>query len=354
MRDILTIENPKLAREWDYEKNASLRPEDFTGGSNKKVWWLCKYGHSWRATICSRKKTGCPVCAGKKVKAGFNDLKTINPLLVKQWDEVKNGALHPDEVTAYSNKKAWWICEKGHSWQADIASRNTGSGCPYCNRKYVLSGFNDLQTLSPELAQEWDYVKNIPLRPEIVMGSTSQAVWWLCGHGHSWKARINNRRMGKGCPYCSGRRVIPGTSDLKTLRPELAAEWDFNKNGTLMPEHITAQANIHVWWICSQNHSYRARVSGRFYGNGCPFCGGLLAYPGESDIGTLNPDLLSEWDFDRNKDISPSDLRPCSKKKVWWICKNGHHWFISAAQRNTGSGCPYCAGKIPMRTRLVK
>ena len=38
-------ENPALAAEWDYEKNGDLRPEDFTGGSNRKVWWRCEKGH---------------------------------------------------------------------------------------------------------------------------------------------------------------------------------------------------------------------------------------------------------------------------------------------------------------------
>jgi len=354
MSDILTIENPDLALEWDYEKNGILRPENFTGGSSKKVWWLCEYGHSWQTAIYTRKKCGCPVCAGKMVVTGFNDLKTINPSLAKEWDNEKNRDLRPVSVTAFSNKNAWWICGLGHSWQARIARRNMGGGCPYCNHKYVLAGFNDLQTLSPVLAREWDYSKNAALSPDSVMGSTSRAVWWLCEFGHSWKARIDNRRMGKGCPYCSGRRALSSFNDLKTLRPDLAAEWDFIKNGALTPDNITAQTNRHAWWICHNGHSYRARVSARYYGTGCPYCGGLSAYPGESDVGTLNPDLLSEWDFERNIHITPCELRPSSSKKIWWVCKNGHHWLCAVNNRNTGSGCPYCVGKISTRTRLVK
>jgi len=354
MRDILTIENPNLVLEWDYEKNGGLRPENFTGGSNKKVWWLCEHGHSWQTAICTREKCGCPVCAGKKVAAGFNDLKTINPSLAGEWDKEKNGDILPESVTAFSNKKVWWICELGHSWQADVASRNIGTGCPYCSNRKVLAGFNDLQTLLPALAREWDYSKNTPLSPETVIGSSNRAVWWLCEFGHSWKARIDNRRMGKGCPYCSGRIALSGFNDLKTVRPDLAAEWDFQKNDTMTPENISPQSNKYVWWICHRGHSYKSRVANRYHGNGCPFCGGLYAYPGETDIGTLNPDLLSEWDFDRNIDIAPSQLRPHSSKKVWWVCKNGHHWLCSINNRNTGSGCPYCVGKIPFRTRLVK
>jgi len=354
MRDILTIENPSLAREWDYEKNGDLRPENITGGSNKKVWWLCEYGHSWKTAIYNRKKCGCPVCAGKMVAAGFNDLKIINPSLAEEWDYEKNSGLRPEFVTAFSNKNVWWICGLGHSWQANVASRNLGAGCPYCSNRYVLTGFNDLLTLSPDLAREWDHAQNTAMSPETVMGSSERAVWWLCEFGHSWKARIDNRRMGKGCPYCSGRKALSGFNDLNTLRPDLAAEWDFLKNGAMTPDNITSQSNRLVWWICQYSHSYRSRVSGRYYGNGCPFCAGRYACPGETDIGTLIPDLLSEWDFERNTDINPRELTIGSSKKIWWVCKYGHHWLCSAANRKKGSGCPYCVGQTPLRTRLVK
>ena len=37
---------PEIAKEWDYEKNGDLKPTDVTKGSDKKVWWKCKKGHS--------------------------------------------------------------------------------------------------------------------------------------------------------------------------------------------------------------------------------------------------------------------------------------------------------------------
>lgn len=58
--------NPKLAVEWDHSKN-EIGPRDVTPGSNKKVWWTCKNGHSWVASIKNRTRgTGCPYCAEKK------------------------------------------------------------------------------------------------------------------------------------------------------------------------------------------------------------------------------------------------------------------------------------------------
>jgi hypothetical protein len=31
-----------------------------------------------------------------------------------------------------TNRKAWWLCGEGHEWDAVIASRNDGRGCPGC------------------------------------------------------------------------------------------------------------------------------------------------------------------------------------------------------------------------------
>ena len=47
--------------------NGSLRPDQVTVGSGKRVWWRCEEGHVWKAKVYSRTgkmRTGCPVCAG--------------------------------------------------------------------------------------------------------------------------------------------------------------------------------------------------------------------------------------------------------------------------------------------------
>jgi hypothetical protein len=38
----------------------------------------------------------------------------------------------PKTVTLSSSKKRSWKCEKGHTWIATVANRNTGRGCPTC------------------------------------------------------------------------------------------------------------------------------------------------------------------------------------------------------------------------------
>ena len=88
--------------------------------------------------------------------------------LLKEWDESRNFPLTPDTVSYGSKKKVWWTCENGHSWQTTVHVRSKGSGCPYCAGQKVLPGFNDLETLYPDVAAQWDREKNGPLSPRDV------------------------------------------------------------------------------------------------------------------------------------------------------------------------------------------
>ncbi len=149
---------------------------------------------------------GCPFCSGKRVREGFNDLATINPQIAKEWHPTKNGNLKPTDVTAGSQKKVWWLCNKGHEWEAVIYNRKK-AGCPYCSNVKVLKGYNDLCTIRPDLASEWHPNKNGDLKPTDVTAGSGQLVWWICEKGHEWKATVGDRKRGTGCPYCNGRKL---------------------------------------------------------------------------------------------------------------------------------------------------
>lgn len=143
-------------------KNDGLTPDAVTCHSRQKVWWIDRLGHEWQQEIYSRTALcrGCPFCAGRKVLAGFNDLASTHPALSAQWDWEKNFDLTPQMVMAGNSRKVWWRCEKGHSWQATIASRASGCGCPVCANRKILPGFNDFATTHPALAAEWHPTKN--------------------------------------------------------------------------------------------------------------------------------------------------------------------------------------------------
>ena len=477
--DLQTV-NPTLSKEWNYEKNVGLTPMDVSSNSHKKVWWICKKGHEWQAIIKSRSKgSGCPFCAGQKVLKDYNDLQSVNQTLAKEWNYEKNGDTNPEKLTINSGKKVWWKCDKGHEWQARVADRNKGKGCPYCAGQKVIKGYNDLETVNSTLAKEWNYEKNEGLTPEKFTPNSGKKVWWKCSKGHEWQATISNRNNGRGCPVCSSERntsfpeyaivyyltkhnlevihsyreqgyeldiYIPskkiaieydgflwhrnkikqdleknymceedgiklyrireelsslndssidfvvqkskkdlskileqilseiiGTSvdvnlkrdalNIENLReytekensvlfsnPTLAQEWNYDRNGKLKPQNLLANSNKKVWWKCSKGHEWQAKIYHRNNGSGCPYCAGKKALKGFNDLQTVNPTLAKEWNYEKNNGLTPMDMLPNSNKKVWWKCSKGHEWQATIAKRNKGRGCPYCSGRLIVKT----
>jgi len=207
--DLATL-YPELAAEWHPTKNGALTPEQVLAGSEKRVWWQCGRGHAWQTSVSTRTRANCrcPVCAGRTVLAGENDLATLSPELAAEWHPTLNGALTPDMVTAGSNKRVWWQCRLGHVWRAVVARRSMdGSGCPYCTNRKVLAGFNDLTTVHPELVKQWHPTLNGDLTPDMVTPGTRKRAWWICPEGHVWNCAISSRTAGRrpsGCPVCAG------------------------------------------------------------------------------------------------------------------------------------------------------
>jgi len=194
---------PNLVKEFDFKKNFPLVPKNIAKSSQKKIWWICSYNHSWSARVSDRTyyEKGCPYCSGQK-SSPTNNLKFLMPNLAKEWDYNKNIDLKPEDVTKYSNKKAWWLCIKGHSYFAVIASRSNKTGCPYCSNNKVCES-NSLKFLYPSIAREWHTIKNINLTPQNVTKSSGKKVWWMCIYNHEWKSAISTRTKKKTrCPYC--------------------------------------------------------------------------------------------------------------------------------------------------------
>ena len=393
----LAEERPDLAKEWNYEKNGDLKPEDVSCGSGKKVWWKLPYDvpddypvehlrgkhfeFEWEAIICNRiKGRKCPFLSNQAIWTGFNDLQTTNPRLAKQWHPIKNGNLKPTEVTANSGAKVWWLLPYDDlntgkhfefEWQAEIGSRSNGNGCPFLSGKAVWIGFNDLATINKELATQWHPTKNGDLKPTQVTANTDKKVWWLYPYDDTntgehfefeWEASIGGRNSGLGCPYLSGQAVLSGFNDLATINPKLAAQWHPIKNGDLKPTQVTANANKKVWWLLSYDDSktgkhfdfeWEAIISSRNSGAGCPFFNGSAVWTGFNDLATINPELAAQWHPTKNGVLKPTQVTASTDKKVWWLLSyddpnTGKHfefeWEASINNRSQAKGCPYLTG----------
>lgn len=274
-------------------------------------------------------------------------MNQLSEHLKQQWHSVKNSTANIETFTTGSRYKAWWQCDKNHEWEASIASRSSGVGCPYCSNRKVLYGFNDLETKHPAIAQQWHPTKNSLTPAEVVFGS-ARKVWWQCSREHEWQAPIESRVWKKtGCSVCSNKKVLAGFNDLKTKYPKIAQQWHPTRNDSLLPSAVLFGSHKKVWWLCDKGHEWETTVSKRTsMQRGCHVCSGQKVVTGLNDFATTHPELASEWHPIKNGMLVPEKMIGAGVKKVWWQCKQGHEWETSVnARKSKGRNCPYCSNQ---------
>ena len=407
------IEDKQLMTQWDFNKNI-LDPQTTTMGSEKKAWWICKYGHSYQMQIDLKAKRHyrCPICS-KGLHTSFPE-KAIAYYISKIDDSIIEGYSNKEknisEIDIFIPQKQIGIEYDGSRWHneakinTDIRKNqicyNNGiklyrireNDCEKIENStstdiyYDSNNIENLNdaihqlinliykknididikrdeidiykkiefykdeisalNLTKEILSEWDYEKNLGLKPENFSLNSHISVWWKCKKcGGSWKTKISNRNNNRSCPYCSGHKLLIGYNDLETINPLLINEWDYNKN-TILPSQITAHSSKDVWWICPKGHSYKARISNRNdLGRGCPICANKKIIKGINDLETKFPNVFKEWDYEMNKDLNPHEIAPGTSKKIFFICsKCGNKWSTLLSDRTkNGTGCPKCA-----------
>lgn len=344
-------DKPLLLKQFDALLNIDFDPNKISVWSKNPVHWKCTAGHNFTASPSSRirkgKVVGCPVCTSKKFVPGENDFGTKQPEIAKSFDLQKNAPLLPEHIRAGDKSKYWWVCPKGHSYHASLASRiHNKSGCPVCLNQKTLSGFNDMATTHPALAAEFDRSRNLPSTPENIVAGVRRKLWWICKLGHSYEAAGYARIQGSGCPVCANKKVLKGFNDMATTHPALAAEFDRERNLGLDPEQLNAGTNLKLWWVCSRGHSYcvsgMKRVSQK---TNCPVCASVVILPGFNDMATLAPQLIPHFHPTKNAPHTPQTLAYRTNKKLWWVCEFGHEYEAKPGNRLQvgGLGCPVCS-----------
>ncbi len=263
---------PELAKEWMTRKNR-LRPEQVSFGSNLHAWWKCrKKGHIWQALVCARTHNGngCPRCKGAPI-----DLRQ-HPNVLKEFDYKKNPGIDPFAIP--DKTKIVWRCARDPShgrWISSFVRTTHTQRCPSClNRRG--SKYNNLKITHPEIAKQWDKLKNGALKPEMVTEGSHKQVFWKCKEGpdHEWSTKVvDSTRTNTRCPFCAFRKTSV-TNVLATLAPKLAKEWHPKKNGKVTPDNERARSKMKRWWICSRcSHEWQTKTHQRYLlDSGCPRC----------------------------------------------------------------------------------
>lgn len=128
--------HPSYAQEIDPTINNGIDGTVISAGSTQFIRWTCAIGHNWDSAPCDRigYAVKCPTCSNKKILKGYNDLEALFPELMSEWNFSKNSPLLPSEISSGSNKKVWWICNKGHEWLQTPCQRSVYDySCPFCS-----------------------------------------------------------------------------------------------------------------------------------------------------------------------------------------------------------------------------
>lgn len=113
-------------------------------------------------------------------------------------------------------------------------------------------------------------------------------------------------------------------------------------------KHEILNSALTIDWKCRFGHVWKAKIRSRHQNkSGCPFCCGQRTDPKRS-LARTHPRIAIELDV-ASSGVSPTELMPSSKRKVWWICSKSpdHKWLqsVGARTRKTNpAGCPYCRG----------
>ena len=309
-------------------------------------------------------------------------LAGIHPALAAEWHPTQNGTATPELTAPGSKRHAWWLCSKcQHVWQAQVASRTRGHGCPACARRAggkAHSAPKPGQSLAerfPPLAAEWHPTLNDDLTPADVGYASNKKVWWQCqARHHEWQRQVCGRTQhGSGCPECSriAKEVPAKGNSLAERSPTIAAEWHPTLNGELTPTDVSFAKKAKAWWLCAGcGHEWQAIIGNRVRWPGCPHCGRngrkrpAKDVPAVSSVGGQKPakkrppiakvlpgrsfadrfpDTAAEWHPTLNDELTPNQVGYASNRRAWWRCSTcAHEWSAVINSRAKGAGCPEC------------
>lgn len=343
--------HPEIMIEYDPDNN--IDPFNVTENSNLSVKWICSNNseHKWNATFNSRAigVGSCPICKdynrGRRIIEVYPELERY---YVKEENERPFHVLGPN-----SRCEATWKCENGHIFKLNIVnfSKSGRFYCPICENYQLQTGENDLSTVDPELAEEFDVEKNGLSPEEIIFHSSNENIWWKCkDRGHSFQRSIYYRRNhNRECPVCTGSIIVPGINTLLAMRPEVASEWSNSNNRS--PDEIFYNVSILAKWICPTcKGEYTFPIKDRYIGDeSCPYCNKDRLLPGYNSLDVTDPDLASEWSPTNER--SASLFKKSSYEYVKWICPTcrGEYSAYIKDRFIGDDACPYCRNIRPLK-----
>lgn len=346
--------NPELCKEWNYNKNV-ITPYDVVPFSTKKVWWICEQGHEYEARISNRSSgTKCKKCVNPNVSEIERKIYYFMHLVF--GDAINSHKIYPE------GKK---------SIETDIFIPSLNTAIEYDGIYYHKSEFKVQRDIGKNKRIDEEGIKLIRLREVGLPPTGILEFTHFSNIKNGLKTLIVEVLNYLKLNYALNESHIENIDYVQNLDfknhkidkefftyqfkenslfitdEALSSEWDYERNGSLTPKNVTKGSGKKVWWICSKNgkHKWESIIGNRSKGDGCPYCSGKIICD-DNSLSFFRKDLSEQWNYEKNGNLRPTEVTLYSNKKIWWICKEGHQWEETIANRTTKKcGCPYCSGR---------
>ena len=344
----LLSQHPDVVAEWDYNKNA-IGPDEVFSNSTKKVWWKCKEGHEWRATIANRVRgSGCPRCNIENVNS-FCEQAVYYYISRYFRDAINSDMSIGMELDIYIPSIKAAIEYDGEAWHSTQKKIRTDVKK---NRVCDEKGITLIRIREPRIGKLENcvcFVRKDSTTNETLDTVIKEVLQYLGVQNADVDTTSDS---GKIMAQFATKKY---KNSLSYCYPEVAAEWHPTRNGGLTPDRVNKKARLKAWWLGKCGHEWQMTVSARtrdpairkvgkrIKGQGCPYCAGKKILIGFNDLQSQYPEIATEWHPTKNGDLKPIDVMPGSKKKVWWLGKCGHEWqAVISARCKSRQGCPLC------------
>ena len=238
----------------------------------------------------------------------------------------------------------------------------------------ILLKKNNYLKNDKDLMLEYNYDKNVNIDLDKLTLGSDKKIWWKCNMcGYEWETSIYYRSSSKSqCPSCQANRgdghvLIYGINDLETWckkneKGYILKEWDYVKNGTLLPRDISYGSSKMICWKCKKNHDYIQRLNHKTGKEDCrcPYCSGVKVLKGFNDLESWckrnnRYDILNEYENASNVKNSDEVLFS-SRIKYNFVCPFGHSYSRDLYGKTMGfAQCPICqkSNKISIKEKTI-
>ena len=319
--------------------------------------WKCdKCDHIFKLSIdrlISRIKRDGFYC--NNCKATFDTVIKVkaNPLLHTDRNLFKQfipTLVKSNMIDSLSDILVRWQCFKCYGqYDCSVVKRHL-EGCPYCDDKLMLKGYNTLQETHPYLEKFWDKSNDKSISE--YWHKSSECINWICPCCNVNFHCSPNEMISRTDLENSNFQTCPNHCDWDTLVfnndilynfPKLQEEWS-DKNG--LPVHL-ALSHIETkkyWWKCSvcQGEYLCSIPIRKEVIDSCPYCSFKKTAKGYNDLETTHPWLIKEWSTFNKQEMS--SVRANSTYNAWWKCPvcTGEYQQVIKEKFYRDNSCPYC------------